>query len=65
MKPPTRNKKTEGKKRPVCACGKEMTFVEFHGYYDEDNMKYWICENEECTTEDEFIPDFIEKGAWL
>jgi hypothetical protein len=60
----TRNKENEGKKRPVCACGTEMTYVEFRGYYDE--LEFWICENRACKTEDEdgFKPDKNERGAY-
>jgi hypothetical protein len=58
----TRNKENEGKKRPVCACGTEMTYVEFRGYYDE--REFWICENRGCKTEDEFKPDEEDIGAY-
>lgn len=57
-----RNKENEGKKRPVCACGTEMTYVEFIGYYDE--REFWICENTDCKTEDEFKPDEQDRGAY-
>lgn len=30
----TRNGENKGKKRPICACGTEMIYVEFLGYYD-------------------------------
>jgi hypothetical protein len=58
----TRNKKNEGKKRPVCACGTEMTFVHFEGYYDE--REFWICENAKCETIDGFEPDIKNKGCY-
>jgi hypothetical protein len=58
----TRNKENEGKKRPVCACGTEMTYVEFRGYYDK--LKFWICENMHCKTEDKFKPDKKDRGAY-
>ena len=58
----TRNKENEGKKRPVCACGTEMTYVQFTGYYDE--REFWICENRSCTTEDSFEPDEEDRGAY-
>jgi len=54
--------KNEGKKRPVCACGTEMTYIEFKGYYDE--IEFWICENQDCKTEDDFIADDTIKGAY-
>lgn len=57
-----RNKKNEGKKRPLCACGTEMTYIEFKGYYDE--MEFWICENQDCKTEDDFIADDTIRGAY-
>lgn len=58
----TRNKENEGKKRPVCACGIEMTYVEFRGYYDE--LWFWICENNDCKTEDGFEPDEKDLGCY-
>jgi hypothetical protein len=58
----TRNKENEGKKRPVCACGTEMTYVAFRGYYDE--REFWICENRDCKTEDEFKPDETDRGCY-
>lgn len=58
----SRNKENEGKKRPVCACGTEMTFIRFKGYYDE--IEYWICENPECNVEDQFKPDETSAGAY-
>lgn len=57
-----RNKENEGKKRPVCACGTEMTYVHFKGYYD--TREFWICENDKCTTDQEFKPDVKDKGAY-
>ena len=57
-----RNKENEGKKRPVCVCGTEMTYVNFTGYYDE--REFWICENSSCTTEDRFKPDYEDLGAY-
>lgn len=57
-----RNIKNEGKKRPVCACGTEMTYIEYKGYYDE--REFWICENDECKTEDDFIADDTDKGCY-
>ena len=59
----TRNEKNEGKKRPKCSCGTEMTYVVFAGYYDV--MKYWICENDKCTTKDDFVADRDERGAYV
>lgn len=58
----TRNKKNEGKERPVCTCGTKMTYVLFEGYYDE--REFWICENKACTLEDTFKPDINDKGAY-
>lgn len=58
----TRNRQNEGKKRPTCACGTEMTFTKYEGYYDE--REYWICENPECKAEDYFAYDIISKGAY-
>jgi len=58
----TRNKDNEANKRPVCACGTEMTYVKFIGYYDERH--FWICENSECKTEDDFNPDQKDFGAY-
>jgi hypothetical protein len=57
-----RNKENEGKKRPVCVCGTEMTYVQFSGYYDE--REFWICENRDCKIEDEFKPDEIDKVCY-
>lgn len=34
-------------KRPICICGKEMTVVEYKGYYNVIN--YWTCENNKCS----------------
>lgn len=39
-----------------------MTFIEFKGYYDD--FEYWICENPKCCTDDDFIPDKEERGAY-
>ena len=39
-----------------------MTYVEFRGYYDE--REFWICENSDCKTEDEFKPDEEDRGAY-
>lgn len=58
----TRNKENEGKKRPVCACGTGMTYVQFTGYYDE--REFWICENMDCKTEYELKPDIEDFGAY-
>ena len=58
----SRNEKNAGKKRPVCACGAEMTFVLYKGYYDE--REYWICENPECKTDDSFEHDTKSMGAY-
>lgn len=57
-----RNIENKGKKRPVCACGTEMTFVKFEGYYDE--REFWICEKSDCKIEDEFKPDELDKGCY-
>jgi len=57
-----RNKENEGKKRPVCSCGIEMTFVHFKGYYDK--REFWICENGGCRADLEFKPDIKDKGAY-
>jgi hypothetical protein len=57
-----RNIKNEGKKRPNCACGAEMTYIQFKGYYDE--MEFWICENKDCKTEDDFVADDTIRGAY-
>lgn len=56
------NKENENKKRPTCACGEEMSYIQFRGYYDE--IEFWLCENDDCKTEDEFIPDKIWRGAY-
>lgn len=58
----SRNKENEGKKRPICACGTEMTFIVYKAYYDE--FFYWTCENPDCKAEDQFKPDREDKGAW-
>lgn len=58
----SRNKDNEGKKRPVCACGTEMTRVRYFGYYDERN--YWVCEKKDCKTEVEFEPDTEDIGSY-
>lgn len=58
----TRNPENEGKERPICACGTEMTYVAFEGYYDD--RTFWICENPECETENEFKPDEKDKGCY-
>ena len=55
----TRNKENEGKKRPVCVCGTEMTYVEYGSYYDD--REFWICENGACMTKDDFKPDVIDQ----
>ena len=39
-----------------------MTYVEFRGYYDE--REFWVCENRDCKTEDEFAPDENDRGAY-
>lgn len=57
-----RNKENEGKKRPVCSCGTEMTYVKYQGYYD--TFEYWVCENEVCEVEDEFKPDDSHVGCY-
>ncbi len=59
---PKRNKENEGKKRPICSCGTEMTFVYFEGYYDE--RWFWICENNKCMADVEFKADVKDKGAY-
>jgi len=56
----TRYKKNEGKKRPICACGTEMTHVELSAQHNEINLWYWICENKNCKTASEFEPDIIQ-----
>jgi len=60
----SRNPKNEGKNRPICACGTNMTLVQFDSYYD--CVWYWTCEKKDCKTEDEFIdhPDRYDKGEW-
>lgn len=58
----TRNTKNKDKKRPICACGTEMTYIQYKGYYDE--YTFWICENEKCTTEDGFKPDEEYTGLY-
>jgi hypothetical protein len=58
----TRNDKNSGKKRPVCACGTEMTYAEFNGYYD--SFEYWLCENNACSVKDSFVADITERGAY-
>jgi hypothetical protein len=58
----TRNKDNESKKRPVCACGTQMTYISFRGYYDE--LEFWVCENDSCKTESEFKPDKTVRGAY-
>jgi len=58
----TRNKENEGKQRPTCSCGTEMTYVSFEGYYD--TREFWICENKDCKAEDDFKPDVKDNGAY-
>ena len=58
----SRNPENEGKKRPICSCGTEMTFIMYQGYYDE--RTYWECENPECKITDEFKPDNESKGSY-
>ena len=58
------NPDNQGKKRPICVCGKEMIYIRFYGYYDE--MEYWICQDSDCQDkiEKDFVPDEIHKGAY-
>jgi hypothetical protein len=58
----SRNPENDGKKRPICSCGTEMTLNKYRGYYDE--FEYWSCENYDCTIIDDFKPDFIDKGSY-
>ena len=57
-----RNQKNEGKKRPICTCGTEMTYILYKGYYDE--REFWICENESCEAEDSFVADDTDTGCY-
>lgn len=56
------NKKNEGKKRPICACGEEMKYIEYIGYYD--SFEYWRCDANGCTVEDDFEPDERDRGSF-
>jgi len=52
------------KKRPTCACGAKMKFVEYQGYYD--SFWYWDCDN--CDIQDEMekvSPDRFNRGAYF
>lgn len=57
-----RNEANEGKQRPICACGCEMTYIEYTGYYDSFN--FWECKNNNCKTENDFVPDDTVRGAY-
>ena len=58
----SRNKLNDGKKRPACECGTEMTYVVYNGYYDR--LFYWICENPKCDLDYNFEPDHQNNGAY-
>jgi len=57
-----RNPENEGKKRPICSCGTEMTLIRYRGYYDE--FEYWECEKYDCRIADGFKPDIEVKGSF-